>query len=120
LFFLVECALKSTSVIHLTILKEILEKYLKSLPFLLYNIEVSKPYHNDLLDEHVESIRICEPIRSEEDYLDHANLQNAELDVYIFQLNDEQVFEEVDDQEDLVTSHQWILPSRELHPLWDT
>jgi hypothetical protein len=82
-------------------------------------MELAKPYQNDLLDEHVECIRICEPMRREEDDPGYLNPQNAELDMYLFQLNEDEAFDEMDDQEDLVMSHQWLLPSRELHGLWD-
>jgi hypothetical protein len=117
---LVECALRSTSIIDFKIIKDILEQHLKSLPFLLLGLDLSKPYQNETLDENIENIRICETMKRQGDYVDYVNPQEVELDIYLFQMNEEKMFDEIDEEEDVTTSHQWILPSKELHGLWDT
>eukprot|EP00249_Psilotum_nudum_P036438 c731_g1_i1 orf=200-1618(+) len=85
-------------------------------------LEEDGPY----LLENVQSIHICDT-DNQSSGLDGQTCSNKVflfwqviLNVHVYQLNDEGPGEEMDNSENIASFHDWVLPSREFHGLWDS
>ncbi|XP_034245789.1 pachytene checkpoint protein 2 homolog [Thrips palmi] len=77
---------------------------------------------NELLSDHVESIHICE--YNNEGELLSLNVEDLELRIHIFKLDDEGVQLECIDSGDgdgheVSAAQHWVLPSRDFNGLWE-
>ncbi|KAI9032270.1 pachytene checkpoint protein 2 [Hyaloraphidium curvatum] len=112
----VEVCLKPSSTLRYDAVRDHVEKHLRiHHRSLISNSPLSLDLHDTVFRE-VEFARTCESTgqRSEVHQLD-----SVELKVHVYQLNDDPVAEEINEEEQIQTNSHLLLPSRELEGLWD-
>ena len=77
---------------------------------------------NELLADHVESVHICD--LPNDNVKELQSIENFELKIHIFKLDDESVQMEGiasgdGDGQEVSAAQHWVLPSRDFHGLWE-
>ncbi|CAG8649919.1 25219_t:CDS:10 [Dentiscutata erythropus] len=113
----IECCLKTHSTIRYDVIREQVEKFLREFKTsLLCHSEISDFQDVALLKENVEYMIVAE---AGCDTSDIQILENVGLDIHVYQLNEDDVVEEYQEEENVLTANYWDLPARALDGLWD-
>ncbi|KAI9193176.1 TR-interacting protein 13 [Polychytrium aggregatum] len=97
------------------------EVFLRSnFPKLTQNMQIAPEelQHDPALAAHVSRIRICEIPRTDSQSV--VELDRVALKIHVYQLNKEDGVDELDDEDNIVTSNHWILPAASLDGVWVT
>ncbi|GAQ79558.1 AAA-type ATPase [Klebsormidium nitens] len=116
----VEVCLKPTSTASLDEVKRAVERMLnkRSLSYVDGPIPYT-PGEDPFIDAHVQSISICDTDRRGDDQRVLLFWQVA-LQIHVYQLSEDGPAEELEGDEDIATFHEWQLPARDFHGLWES
>ncbi|CAG8795196.1 8007_t:CDS:10, partial [Gigaspora margarita] len=113
----IECCLKTHSTVRYDVIREQVEKFLREFKTsLLCHSEISDFQDVALLKENVEYMIVAE---AGCDTSEIQILENVDLNIHVYQLNEDDVVEEYQEEENVLTANYWDLPARALDGLWD-
>ncbi|RIB12085.1 P-loop containing nucleoside triphosphate hydrolase protein [Gigaspora rosea] len=113
----IECCLKTLSTVRYEVIREQVEKFLREFKTsLLCHSEISDFQDVALLKENVEYMIVAE---AGCDTSEIQILENVDLNIHVYQLNEDDVVEEYQEEENVLTANYWDLPARALDGLWD-
>ncbi len=128
--------MRPTSTAKLSHIVQYMKEWIHSREMTLRDGPIEMPKHEDEIDDdeeynsrmqylshHVESANIVDTVLNPL-YNGVVLFWQADLRIYVFQLNEEGSAEEMAEEEgesaDLPACRQWVLPCREFHGLWDS
>ncbi|KAF0387780.1 Thyroid receptor-interacting protein 13 [Gigaspora margarita] len=113
----IECCLKTHSTVRYDVIREQVEKFLREFKTsLLCHSEISDFQDVALLKENVEYMIVAE---AGCDTSEIQILENVDLNIHVYQLNEDDVVEEYQEEENVLTANYWDLPARALDGLWN-
>ncbi|KAJ3036167.1 Pachytene checkpoint protein 2 [Rhizophlyctis rosea] len=71
------------------------------------------------LRSNVEFIQLCE-VRGHDINSWSRPFEQLAMNIHVYQLSEQERSEEINEEEKIMTFNHWLLPSRELHGLWDS
>ncbi|ORX98587.1 pachytene checkpoint protein 2 [Basidiobolus meristosporus CBS 931.73] len=115
----VECCLKTESPHRFSVIEEKLRFYLEqNKRFLVTQSQIQDFTDDPFLNENVESIKIGEASTGLEYQV--YELEKVTVEFHIYQLNEEEAVEEMNEDENIPVSNHWVLPARCLDGLWES
>ncbi|CAG8613109.1 7764_t:CDS:10 [Ambispora gerdemannii] len=116
----VECCLKTQSTAEYEEIQESVEKFLREFKssVLCYS-EITDFYDIPLLGEHLENMKVAEAGGSSDDSEAIYILDDVNLDIHVYQLEEDEAVDEFQEEENVLAANHWELPSRALEGLWD-
>ncbi|RUS14475.1 P-loop containing nucleoside triphosphate hydrolase protein [Endogone sp. FLAS-F59071] len=114
----VECCLLPKSTCRYDVVRRNLDKYLHDTSTQVFPHTEIKDYDDSpFLRENVEFIKICEARGNSSDIV---SLASVTLQIHVYQLNEEDSVDEYGEEDaEVSTASNWILPSRGLDGVWD-